>query len=312
MTISIPGRVAAGLLLAGAWLAAAGPAQALWFERPTREALNQFASEVDSVVVWSVVLPDTGQVGSAWGAEVLEKAHVRVAARVTKEWGERFARLLFSENAGTGWCDCELIRSARDSGEAVLPFVQFWVDGESMWVPISMRDRCARVYLMQGEWGRLPIDRRGDEVWSALREALAGDPYFAPEAPPPARPSQPPSRQRQVPPSHEDSLKIQLTDPKHTPRFGEFVYVEELPDAAKRVPPTYPEAARKAGVHGLVVVQALVGRDGRVQDARVVWSVPGLDAAALEAVRQWEFKPARAKGEPVAVWVAVPIKFSLH
>jgi protein TonB len=96
------------------------------------------------------------------------------------------------------------------------------------------------------------------------------------------------------------------------PAFGTYVYVEELPEAIQRVAPVYPEQARLDGAQGTVLVQALVGRDGLVRDARIQKSIPGLDDAALEAVRKWRFKPAMALGRPVAVWVAIPVRFSLH
>ena len=95
------------------------------------------------------------------------------------------------------------------------------------------------------------------------------------------------------------------------PAFGEFVYVEELPEAITKVPPEYPQAAQFAGVTGTVIVQALIGRDGRVKEIKVVQSIPELDDAAASAVAQWTFKPAKNKGEPVAVWVAVPVRFTL-
>jgi len=94
-----------------------------------------------------------------------------------------------------------------------------------------------------------------------------------------------------------------------SPRFGDYVYVEELPEAIEKPRPEYPEAARRAGIEGTVLVQALVGTDGRVKDTKVVKSVPGLDDAAIAAVKKWVFKPALGHGEPVAVWVAVPVKF---
>ena len=102
------------------------------------------------------------------------------------------------------------------------------------------------------------------------------------------------------------------SSPESYPKLGEYVYVEELPEAVHKVPPEFPDAARKADVSGTVMVQALIGRDGRVKDTRVVESIPALDGAAVAAVRQWEFKPAQAKGKPVSVWVAIPVKFSLH
>ncbi len=96
------------------------------------------------------------------------------------------------------------------------------------------------------------------------------------------------------------------------PKFQEYVYVEELPEAVTKVEPRYPDIAREAGVEGTVMIQVLVNRDGGVADTRVVKSVPTLDQAAIECVRQWRFKPASSGGKPVAVWVAVPIKFTLH
>jgi len=92
------------------------------------------------------------------------------------------------------------------------------------------------------------------------------------------------------------------------PELGEYVLVDELPEVVTKVKPEYP--SDRGSVDGTVIVQALVGRDGRVKDTRVTKSVPMLDEAAVAAVRQWVFKPAMSGGKPVAVWVAVPISFS--
>ena len=100
--------------------------------------------------------------------------------------------------------------------------------------------------------------------------------------------------------------------PAHRPEFGEYVYVEELPEALTKIAPTYPDEARESGVQGVVLVQALVIEDGSVADCRIVNSIPLLDEAAIAAVRQWRFKPARTAGKPVAVWLAVPVRFSLQ
>ena len=96
------------------------------------------------------------------------------------------------------------------------------------------------------------------------------------------------------------------------PKFGEYVYVEELPEAITKAKPVYPDLAREAGVDGTVMVQALVGKDGKVKDTRVVKSIAMLDGAAEAAVKQWVFKPALSNNKPVAVWVAVPVRFTLH
>lgn len=93
--------------------------------------------------------------------------------------------------------------------------------------------------------------------------------------------------------------------PGRRPALGEYVYVDELPEAVYKVPPADPGG----GVEGTVLLQALVVEDGTVDQVTVVKSIPELDAAAMAAVRQWRFKPARAGGKPVAVWVAVPLVF---
>ena len=83
----------------------------------------------------------------------------------------------------------------------------------------------------------------------------------------------------------------------------------ELPKARKSPRGEYPLAAKEMGVHGTVMVSALVCEHGRVVRTRVKDSVPGLDEAAVEAVKHWEFKPARADGKPVSRWVDVAVKY---
>lgn len=95
------------------------------------------------------------------------------------------------------------------------------------------------------------------------------------------------------------------------PERGVYRYYDELPVSVRQVKPEYPEIARQAGVDGLVVVDVLVGRDGRVLDAVVheKASVPLLDDAALDAARRWVFKPAQVKGHPVPAWVTLKFRF---
>jgi protein TonB len=112
--------------------------------------------------------------------------------------------------------------------------------------------------------------------------------------------------------SGEGTVVIAPPSEEELPKFGEYVYVEELPEAITKVPPVYPDIAREAGVDGTVLVQALVDKNGRVKDVRVQKSIPMLDPAAIAAVKQWVFKPALSNNKPVAVWVAVPVRFTLH
>jgi TonB family protein len=80
---------------------------------------------------------------------------------------------------------------------------------------------------------------------------------------------------------------------------------EHVPTALKKVAPIYPDSLRRAGVQGVVIIQALVGGDGRVHRTRVVRSVRGLDATALTAMRQWRFNPPG----PKAIWIRIPFCF---
>ena len=110
----------------------------------------------------------------------------------------------------------------------------------------------------------------------------------------------------------DNQLVVAPPDDDALPKFGDYVYVEELPEVISKPAPEYPDLARSAGVDGVVQLQALVGKDGKVKDVRVMKGVEMLNEAALKAVRNWVFKPALSNNKPVAVWVAVPVRFSLN
>jgi TonB family protein len=82
------------------------------------------------------------------------------------------------------------------------------------------------------------------------------------------------------------------------------------PRKIKDAKPVYPAIARSAGVAGAVTIEATIGPDGKVIDAKVVRSIPLLDQAALDAVRQWEYTPTLLNGVPVPVLVTVTINFT--
>ena len=81
-----------------------------------------------------------------------------------------------------------------------------------------------------------------------------------------------------------------------------------------RVLPEYPEAARRARLQGVVVIEAVIDRDGVVAEARVLGDTTrfgGCAEAALRAVRAWRYQPARLDDRPVAVRMTVTVTFSL-
>ena len=84
------------------------------------------------------------------------------------------------------------------------------------------------------------------------------------------------------------------------------------PRLLKQVRPTYPQEAFAKKVEGTVVLELLIDGAGRVANARVVQSVPALDGAALEAVREWLFAPAIKQGKPVATVARAPVTFRIY
>jgi TonB family protein len=83
------------------------------------------------------------------------------------------------------------------------------------------------------------------------------------------------------------------------------------PTKTYQVDPVYPPIARAAQVQGVVIVEAVVDEAGGVSDARILRSIPLLDQAALDAVKQWRFTPTVRDGKPVPVVMTVTINFSL-
>jgi TonB family protein len=83
------------------------------------------------------------------------------------------------------------------------------------------------------------------------------------------------------------------------------------PQKIHSVNPVYPQEAKDAQVQGVVIIEAKIAPDGSVAEAWVLRSIPMLDGAALEAVRQWRFMPTLLNGAPVPVIVTVTVNFTL-
>jgi len=84
------------------------------------------------------------------------------------------------------------------------------------------------------------------------------------------------------------------------------------PRKIKDVKPRYPQLARALQARGTVIIEITIGTDGKVQDTTVTHSVPELDQAALEAVRQWEYEPTRVNGTLVALIMTVVVNFAVQ
>lgn len=79
----------------------------------------------------------------------------------------------------------------------------------------------------------------------------------------------------------------------------------------RKAEPQYPSLARQARIQGTVVLQAVIGKDGTVQNLRVVSGHPMLIQAAIDAVKQWLYKPYSLNGEPIEVETQINVNFTL-
>ncbi len=84
------------------------------------------------------------------------------------------------------------------------------------------------------------------------------------------------------------------------------------PQKIKDVRPQYPPEAQQARIQGVVILEVVVGADGKVTSANVLRSIPMLDQAAIDAVRQWEFTPTILNGVAVPVIMTVTVDFNLQ
>lgn len=109
-------------------------------------------------------------------------------------------------------------------------------------------------------------------------------------------------------------------DPPSDPKLDEIKegdiltldLVETRPVLIKSIPAVYPEHARRLGIEGTVMINALISEKGDVIATEILKSIKnavGFDQAALQAVRRWKFEPATVKGIKVKVWVPVAIEF---
>jgi protein TonB len=121
------------------------------------------------------------------------------------------------------------------------------------------------------------------------------------------------SQNTSVPPAGVTSLANIATAPG-TPGAMQPVRVGgqiKAPTQIKKVQPVYPAEAQAGKVQGIVIMEAIIGVDGRVTDVKVLRSVPLLDQAAVDAVKQWEYTPTLLNGAPVPVIMTVTVTFNL-
>jgi TonB family protein len=156
-------------------------------------------------------------------------------------------------------------------------------------------------------------DRRGETPSKVVSAPEPTMPAASPKDITAAAPAQSarPSAEKQTdeapavkPPAQE------VTKEGTTTRVSQEIEIKE-PTRLKYVSPVYPKAALDKGVQGAVVLGATVGEDGKVRNVKVLKSIPLLDQAAIDALKQWEYAPGTRGGAAVAVEITVTITFSM-
>lgn len=128
---------------------------------------------------------------------------------------------------------------------------------------------------------------------SEKRSAAGGSTVSHRSMPPPPPPPPPPP----APEFEKDALKV----------GGNIAPPAKIRD----VKPVYPEEAKDARIQGVVILELRIDEEGAVSDARVLRSIPQLDQAALDTVRQWAFTPTLMNGKPIPVVMTVTVNFTL-
>jgi protein TonB len=216
---------------------------------------------------------------------------------VSEAWAKRFKHLILSAGRYSVFGRCASVDSLGHSMPARFRVILVG-RSESVWIRFRSGMPCAQFGTARRPGGSLELWDVSDSLFEMLREATGADAQVGSAADSVAG--------ARVPPYAAGGREV------HTDAHGDSIFVDVLPEAIGRVPPEYPTQARVDGVSGTVLVIALISTDGRVIDAFVRDSIPELDRAAMEAVRQWKFKPASTAGKPLAVWVGIPVKFTLR
>jgi TonB family protein len=227
-----------------------------------------------------VPLPDSVAAGRRWWSP-----YMLSSGPAKTGWSERFTALLSDSLTYSPDRRCSPKDTTARPADDLVVGIDFGSCDSCAIAVCYFHEGCVRLSTRHGPAGALGIDRSGKRraLLALLAEALP----------------------------HDDVLRLAAAN-SNDPEPGDYIFVEELPEALRKVPPVYPEAARRQGVEGTVMVQALVGTDGLVKRTAIKDSIPPLDEAAMQAVRQWVFRPARTGGAPIAVWVMVPVRFRLR
>jgi protein TonB len=158
------------------------------------------------------------------------------------------------------------------------------------------------------------IERRQVVRRQLTRRVPVPDP--TPDEPEPIREPEPEIQPEPLPPDVEFVIGVPEPPPPSGPLLagvGDVTNPVLVPES--KIEPEYPELARVARLEGNVILQAIIHSDGTVGDVEVLRTNRpnmGFEDSAVEAVKQWRYKPAMQNGRPVEVYFTVFVEFKLH
>jgi TonB family protein len=194
-------------------------------------------------------------------------------------------------------------RGPNTAGQAVSPpsesFAKAAIDAVRQWQyeppadgPIAFD---VAIMFAAGSEPRVVAHGTGPTVRFVQRQDGTVTPVEPP--PPPSPPPPPPPPPPPLPPGLENAVRV-----------GGLIL---MPQKVQHVDPVYPPIAQSARVQGVVIVDVVIDSNGSVAHVRVLRSIPLLDQAAIDAVRQWEFTPTLLNGTPVPVIATATVQFTL-
>ena len=141
--------------------------------------------------------------------------------------------------------------------------------------------------------GRTRDAQQSVDQEAAIAEEIVEEPYQEPRA--------------QETSASQEQVSAETTGPMRV--TGDIV----RPRPVRTPSPQYTEIARKARIQGVVIVEAIINKEGKVTNVKVLKGLPmGLSEAAVEAVKKWEYEPATLAGKPVEVYYNLTVNFQLQ
>ncbi len=212
--------------------------------------------------------------------------------RAGHEWTESVIALLLDAPVDTAYRVPGVISDCSPTTGLPIYLVRFEGPGRPTFAVLRFDLGVAQLFDAEQPLGMIPLGPHADSLWSAVGRVLDDDPLLLRPRPAVA-PGDPASR-------------LRGDDPWGGGR------PDVLPEVLEQVGPVYPDEAKRTHTQGTVWVQVRVGADGAVRDAFVLAGPPTLRDASLDALWRWRFKPAAIGGVATAVWVTIPVRFSVR